>query len=145
MSEIPTPHIARSAYLLDGRRVTVADLIEGELLAPGSGLRFDRSRLGKTHHAVVTPSGHIALDDGQTFPSPSPAAKVAAGMRAIDGWLAWVVESSGRTLDSLRQQLLDTVAAQATEDESVEGEEQRRRRRRQLRRVSQPRNADTSS
>jgi predicted transcriptional regulator len=124
LSETPTPHIARSAYLLDGRRVTVADLIEGGLLAPGSGLRFDRSRLGETHHAVVTPNGHIALDDGQTFPSPSPSAKVAAGVRAIDGWLAWVVESSGRTLDSLRQQLLDTVAALATEDESVEDEEE---------------------
>lgn len=124
MSETPTAHIARSAYLLDGRRVTVADLIEGGLLAPGTSLRFDRIRLGETHHAVVTPKGYIELDDGQTLPTPSRAAKVAAGVRAVDGWLAWVVESSGRTLDSLRQQLLDTVAAQASEDQSVEDEDE---------------------
>jgi CBS domain-containing protein len=124
LSETPTPHTGRSAYLLDGRRVTLADLIEGGLLTPGSGLRFDRIRLGETHHAVVTSDGHIALDDDQTFASPSRAAIVAAGVRALDGWHAWVVESSGHTLDSLRQQLLDTVAAQAAEDQLAEEEEE---------------------
>lgn len=119
----PVPHITRSAYLLDGRRVTVAALIEGGLLAPGTRLRFDRVRLGDTHQAVVTPDGHIALDDGQTFSSPSRAAVVATGVRASDGWLAWTVESSGRTLDSLRQELLDAVAAEAPLDQPVqEGE-----------------------
>ncbi len=121
--ETSTSHIARSAYLLDGRRVTVADLLDGGLLDPGTRLRFDRVRLGETHHAVVTPDGHIALDDGQTFSSPSRAAVVAAGVRSLDGWLAWTVESSGRTLDSLRQQLLDTVAAETTRDQPVQEEE----------------------
>jgi Restriction Enzyme Adenine Methylase Associated len=87
-------HAARSAYLLAGRRVTVADLIEGGLLAPGSRLRFDRVPFGKIHHAVVTPDGHIALDDGQTFSSPSRAAVVAAGVRASDGWRDWAVEQA---------------------------------------------------
>lgn len=72
---------------------------------------------------MVTADGHIALDDGQAFSSPSRAGVVAAGVRSLDGWLAWTVESSGRTLDSLRQQLLDTVAAEAPQDRpSEEGE-----------------------
>jgi hypothetical protein len=35
---------------------------------------------------------------------------VAADMSAVDGWHAWTVASSGRSLDSLRQELLDEVA-----------------------------------
>ena len=119
----PISPITRSAYLLDGRRVMVGDLIEGGLLAPGTRLRLDRVRLGDTHQAVVTPNGHITLDDGQTFSSPSRAAVVATGVRASDGWLAWTVEPSGRTLDSLRQELLDTVAAEATHDQPVQESE----------------------
>jgi hypothetical protein len=118
-----TSNVVRSAYLLDGHRVTLADLIEGGLLVPGTRLRFDRVRLGDTHQAVVTPGGHITLDDGQTFSSPSRAAVVATGVRASDGWLAWTLESSGRTLDSLRQELLDTVAAEATQHQPVQEED----------------------
>jgi predicted transcriptional regulator len=119
MTETSASQAERSAYLLDGRRLTVADLITGGLLAPGARLRFDRVRLGEVHRAVITPDGQIALDDGQTFSSPSGAAKVAAGVQALDGWHAWKVESSGRTLDSLRQQLLDTVSAEAAEDQPL--------------------------
>jgi CBS domain-containing protein len=44
-------------------------------------------------------------------------------VRALDGWHAWVVAgSAGQTLDSLRQQLLDTVAAQAPQGQAVEDE-----------------------
>lgn len=123
MAKKSISHITRSGYLLDGRRVTVTDLIEGGLLTPGTRLRFDRVRLGEIHRAVVTPDGHIALDDGQTFSSPSRAGVVAAGVRSLDGWLAWTVESSGRTLDSLRQELLDTVAAEAPLEQPVREEE----------------------
>jgi predicted transcriptional regulator len=109
-NEVPIPRITRSAYLLDGRRVTVSDLVEAGMLRPETGLRFDRVRLGETYHAVVKPNGHIALDDGQTFSSPSRAAIVAAGVRSLDGWRAWVDESCECTLDSLRQALLEQVA-----------------------------------
>ena len=125
--EGPIPRITRSAYLLDGRRVTIADLIEGGLLRPGSDLRFDRVRLGESYHAVISPNGHIVLDDGQIFSSPSRAAIVAARVRSLDGWRAWVDETSGRTLDSLREELLDVVAAQAIADQVTEendGEEE---------------------
>jgi CBS domain-containing protein len=109
----------RSPYLLDGRRVTLADLIDAGLLAAGTRLRFDRVRLGETHYAKVTTDGQIALEDGLAYRSPSRAAVVAAGVRALDGWHAWIVDSSGRTLDSLRQELLDQAAAQPARGEEA--------------------------
>src|SRR5260370_37405934 len=103
----------RSAYLLDGRRVTIGDLIDAGLLTPGTGLQFRRPRAGQTHRAVVTQAGTISLEEGQEFRSPSRAAVVVADVSAIDGWHAWTVIPSGRSLDSLRQDLLGQGAAGA--------------------------------
>jgi CBS domain-containing protein len=103
----------RSAYLLDGRRVTISDLIDGGLLTPGTNLKYRRPRAGQTHRAVVTQAGTISLEEGQEFRSPSRAAVVAADVSAIDGWHAWTVEPGHRSLDSLRQELLDQVATGA--------------------------------
>jgi CBS domain-containing protein len=98
----------RSMYLLGGRRVQLRDLIEAGLLRPGARLRFRRRRVGVQYDAEVTGTGRVRLlPDGQEFPSPSRAAMVAAGVRAVDGWLAWVVVDLGRPLDALRQELLD--------------------------------------
>ncbi|MBU2668394.1 hypothetical protein KOI35_33265 [Actinoplanes bogorensis] len=102
-------------YLLGGRRVQIRDLLEAGLLKPGAKLRFRRQRVGTTHHAEITATGRVRLlPDGQEFPAPSRAAAVAAGMRAVDGWLAWTVVEIGRPLDVLRQELLDRAAASAT-------------------------------
>ncbi|GAA1528615.1 hypothetical protein GCM10009827_052290 [Dactylosporangium maewongense] len=100
-------------YLLGGRRVTVRDLVDNGLVDPGAALRFERRRIGQTYVARVTESGRIQLEDGQEFRSPSRAAMVAAGMRAVDGWRAWIVEGNGRMLDGLRQELLDKAARNA--------------------------------
>jgi len=107
MAEQPEAQETRSAYLLDGRRVMIADLIGAGLLTPGDVLRFKRPRVGQVHKAVVTADSTLSLEGGQEFRSPSKAAKVAADMPAVDGWHAWTVASSGRSLDSLRQELLD--------------------------------------
>lgn len=101
----------RSAYLLDGRRVIISDLLEAGLLAEGDVLQFKRPRLRETYRAVVTASGTLTLDGGQEFGSPSRAAVVAADVKALDGWHAWTTAKSGRSLDSLRQQLLEQTAA----------------------------------
>jgi hypothetical protein len=102
----------RSTYLLGGRRVQVRDLIEAGLIGPGTKLRFHRRRMRVTYHAEVTGSGRVRLlPDGQEFPTPSRAAAVAAGMRAVDGWLVWTVVKTGRPLDVLRQELLDRAVA----------------------------------
>lgn len=121
MTETQNGGTARSHYLLDGRRVTLSDLVEGGLLPVGSTLTFVRPRRGETFCAEVTADGGVLLADGQEFRSPSRAALVASGMRSVDGWYAWVVDSSGRLLDSLRQELLDQVVTELDEN-SDEGE-----------------------
>jgi CBS domain-containing protein len=108
----------RSMYLIGGRRVTVPDLLEAGLLQAGAKLRFRRARIGVTYHATITEKGRIRLEpDGEEFRSPSRAAIVAAGMRAVDGWRAWLVVDQDRLLDAVRQQLLDqaisTIPAEA--------------------------------
>ncbi|MGH3777669.1 MAG: hypothetical protein ACRDRR_18390 [Pseudonocardiaceae bacterium] len=90
MTETLNARATRSCYLLDGRRVTVSDLVEGGLLPVGSTLRFVRPRMGETYSAEVAADGGIILADGQEFRSPSRVAMVASGMRSVDGWLAWV-------------------------------------------------------
>ncbi|WP_410610349.1 hypothetical protein [Amycolatopsis sp. lyj-109] len=110
----------RSMHLIGGRRVTVPDLLEAGLLEAGAKLRFKRKRIGATFDATVTGTGRIRLEpDGEEFRSPSRAAMVAAGMRAVDGWRAWVVVAEKRLLDSVRQEFLDqaiSTANRQTED-----------------------------
>lgn len=89
--------------------------------ACGFNLKVKRSRVGKTYFAEIAADGGI-LVDGQEFRSPSRAAMVASGMRAVDGWHAWVVTQSGRPLDSLRGELLDEVATRSEGGSSDEGE-----------------------
>ncbi len=103
----------RSEYLLGGRRVKLADLLSAGLLEEGADLRFDRPRRGAVHRAKVLASGALELDDGRRFASPSRAAAIAADARAFDGWHAWVVEANGKSLDALRQELLDRVSQDA--------------------------------
>jgi CBS domain-containing protein len=110
--------VGRSMYLIGGRRVTVPDLLEAGLIKAGTKLRFKRKRIGVTYNATVTDKGRIRLEsDGEEFRSPSRAATVAAGIRAVDGWRAWLVVDQDRLLDAVRQELLDreisTVAAAA--------------------------------
>ncbi|MER6080129.1 CBS domain-containing protein [Streptomyces sp. NPDC001833] len=103
---------SRARYLLDGRRVTVADLVSGGLLKEGERLRFVRPRVGESHEATVAPRGWIRLSDGEEFRSPSKAAMVAVGYGTFDGWEAWQVDD-GRYLTQLRQELLDHAAEEA--------------------------------
>lgn len=104
--------VGRAKYLIEGRRVTVADLLDHELIKAGARIRFDRNRIGKTFYATVTDKGRIRVDSlGEEFRSPSGAAMMAAGMRAVDGWRAWVMVEDGRLLDAVRQELLDRNVA----------------------------------
>ncbi|HWS35950.1 MAG TPA: CBS domain-containing protein [Actinoplanes sp.] len=110
---------ARSMHLMDGRRVTLSDLIEADLLKPGQRVCFVRPRMGTSYTAEVTDGGRLRLADGLEYRSPSRAAMVAAGMRAVDGWHAWALDPDGGTLDKLRQELLDrAVATTSVTDDS---------------------------
>lgn len=119
---------SRSMYLIGGRRVTVPDLLDAGLIQPGAKLRFKRSRIGVTYEATVTEKGRIRLEpDGEEIRSPSRAAMVAADMRAVDGWRAWLVVEQDRLLDAVRQELLDRAissvsAASHLEDEGTGGQ-----------------------
>jgi CBS domain-containing protein len=105
----------RSMYLIGGHRVTVLDLLQAGLISAGAKLRFNRSRIGVAYDATVTDKGRIRLDaDGEEFRSPSRAAMVAAGMRAVDGWRAWLVVDQDRFLDAVRQELLDQAISKVT-------------------------------
>jgi len=119
----------RSMYLIGGRRVTVPDLLEAGLLQAGAKLRFKRARIGVTYDATVTDKGRIRLEpDGEEFRSPSRAAMVAAGMRAVDGWRAWQVVDQDRLLDAVRQQLLDQAISKVAAEASRHNEDTARQR-----------------
>lgn len=106
-----------SSTLVDGRRVTIADLIEAELLAPGAVLRWDRPRLGAHYVARITENAAIELDDGRSFATPSRAAKAAANIPAYDGWYAWHLDDPDGSinLNDLRQKFI----ARMSEDTSA--------------------------
>jgi hypothetical protein len=99
------------ATMLDGRRITVADLIEAELLNPGENLVWDRPRLGVEYKATITSNAAIELEDGRVFATPSAAAKHAAHIPACDGWYAWKVQRPDETrlLHDLRRDLVTTI------------------------------------
>ncbi|MDH6227833.1 CBS domain-containing protein [Streptomyces sp. MJP52] len=114
---------SRASYLLDGRRVRVSDLLRHGLLKEGETLAFMRRRLGDTYKATVTGKGWLRLENGEEVRSPSRAAAIAVGGGSFDGWHAWTLDD-GRTLDQLRQELLDSSVSQITdrddEDSSAE-------------------------
>ncbi|MFC9856775.1 MULTISPECIES: restriction system modified-DNA reader domain-containing protein [unclassified Streptomyces] len=116
--------MGRESYLLEGRRVTVGDLLEAQYLDVGAKLTFERPRRGEKHQAEVAAGGKLRLPDGQLFRSPSRAAIAAVGGGSFDGWHAWVL-GDGKTLDELRQRLLDEAAEEVskTPDEVETGNE----------------------
>lgn len=116
----------RSMHLIGERRVMVSDLLEAGLLEPGAKLRFKRNRIGATFDATVTDKGRIRLEPGgEEFRTPSRAAMVAAGMRAVDGWRAWRVVDQDRLLDVVRQELLDRAISRVTQPQTDDVERQR--------------------
>jgi CBS domain-containing protein len=119
----------RSMYLIGGRRVRVSDLLDAGLIQAGTKLRFERSRIGVIYNATVTDKGRIRLEpDGEEFRSPSRAAMVAAGMRAVDGWRAWLVVDQDRLLDAVRQELLDRTISKAADAANRQTEDRERQR-----------------
>ena len=109
----------RRQHLLDGRRVRIADLLSGGLLASGTYLRYKpRQRADSIATAKITEDGAISLLDGREFRSPSAAASAVAGY-PLDGWHAWITEDEDASLDELRQALLtaalDDLGQEASE------------------------------
>lgn len=100
------PGRRRQETLIDGRRVTLKDLVDGGLLAPDEELRFRWAVAGETRTATVTHDGHLILDDGQRFANPSRAGRETASVVAVNGWQAWQ-NRAGKTLAELRSELFE--------------------------------------
>jgi hypothetical protein len=100
---------------IDGRRVTIADLLEHDLLKAGDELVWTRTRIGTEYRATVCEDAMLELEDGRRIPSPSWAAIRAANVSAVDGWYAWrVVRLGGLLLNELRKELARVVAESPT-------------------------------
>lgn len=99
---------------VDGRRVTIADLMGDELLSVGEVLEWYRPRTDTRYIATVTASGALQLADGRTFSAPSRAAIEAVGSGSYDGWHAWK-NKDGLLLHELREQLLESIAQDAAD------------------------------
>jgi len=87
-------------------RVTLGSLISAGLVAPGARLSWHRPRSGASYFATVTESGTIRLDDGREYDTPSRAAREAADIEAVDGWVKWKL-ADGRPLSDLWSQYRD--------------------------------------
>ncbi|MCG5458910.1 DUF262 domain-containing protein [Micromonospora sp. PSH03] len=69
--------------------VTLARLVAAGALGVGEELVLTYKRV--EYFARINSSGHIQLDSGEIFESPSPAGLTVTGMGSINGWSAWKV------------------------------------------------------
>lgn len=101
------PKTSRRAYSkINGRRITIADLLEHGLLQAGEELVWRRPQIGTEYRVTITEDGYLELDDGTRSASPSLAAIRASGAAAVDGWMAWRVPSHGGVLlNEVRKEL----------------------------------------
>lgn len=96
---------------VNGRRVTVADLLDAGLLQADEPVEFIRPRLGERYTATIRGDGVFVLADGSEHQSPSLAAMRAADLVSYDGWYAWRVPRLGGTkLAELREQYVAQAA-----------------------------------
>lgn len=80
----------------------VIDLIRSGSISIGEELVWTRRVAKESHSATVGHDGSITTFDGVKHKTPSGAAKHLNGNKPIDGWLAWKVKKSGKSLGSLR-------------------------------------------
>jgi hypothetical protein len=100
------PGSPKEQLTVDGKRVTVIELIEDGLLQPPEPVEFVRPRLGRSYTATIQADGSFVLADGSSHASPSLAAMTAADVVSYDGWHAWRVQRLGTKLHDLRLQFV---------------------------------------
>ena len=89
--------------------ISLADLVEAQVLSPGDELTWQRSNRGDEYRVLVTPDAQLETTDGKIFKSPSEAASRLTGS-SYNGWLVWVSDATGQTLDEKRQELIRLMA-----------------------------------
>ncbi len=80
----------------------MSDLLHSGLINAGENLIWDRRVEKVKHLAVVNSDGTITTADGKIHKTPSGAAKHLNGNKPVDGWLAWKLQKSGKSIGSLR-------------------------------------------
>lgn len=83
-----------------------------EAVSVPAELIWKRPKKQQEYHATLLPGGVIKLPDGRDFRSPSGAAMAVADVVSYDGWYAWRLVTTGKTLNEHRHDL----AAQAFAD-----------------------------
>ncbi len=82
--------------------VSLADLVKAGILMEGEEIQI-RRRSAPAISATVTSDGSIELA-GESFGTPTGAAKEALQVGSIDGWLRWrVPRLGGKSLADLRR------------------------------------------
>lgn len=93
---------------INGRRITVGDLLEAGLLEPGEEVVFNRPRIGARYVAHINADGTFTIENGTIWNSPSLAAMRSADLASYDGWFAWQVPRLGSVrLNDLRDRLVE--------------------------------------
>lgn len=98
------PRRAPAPKVVEKGRFTVGRLVELGLVAPTA--RLVATHRGSQYTARLTPEGHIVLESGETFTSPSRAAAVVLERPSWPGWTFWRVEmpdGTTATLDAVRK------------------------------------------
>lgn len=85
--------------------VSTKDLIKAGHLNSGDVLVWNRRTQGTSHTATIKSDGTIETSDGKIHKTPSGAAKHLNGNKPVDGWLAWKLKSTGKTLSALRDKV----------------------------------------
>jgi CBS domain-containing protein len=96
--------------------VKVRDLVDANLLEPGTVLVYDRPQVGETFQVTVTETGRLRLPDGRETGSLSGAVLLLSE-KSVDGWYAWRTADTGELLHGLRQQLLEQAVREVPDEE----------------------------
>jgi hypothetical protein len=96
----PVPMAPRDS--LPSKRVfetTLADLVESGLIVPGAGLH--QTYHGARYEVTIRPDGRLECE-GEVYDSPSQAARLMTGQKAVNGWTFWLTDS-GSPVGELRR------------------------------------------
>ena len=101
---IDTPNsVLRRLLALDAKPIrpgALGRLLDAGLLKSGQRLVWRRRNLGQEYSAYVTPDGHLRLEGGRVYDSPSGACDAVAHCK-VNGWDAWRT-ADGVSLSMLR-------------------------------------------
>ena len=78
-------------------------LIKSGVIEPDVVIVWNRRGLKVSHKATIRADGKIVTEDGAIHRTPSGAAKHLNNGRSVDGWLAWRILDSQKTLSQFRK------------------------------------------